>query len=171
MKIDVSANGTLTYNGKAVRCALGRGGVNSHKTEGDGITPVGCYPIRRVLYRSDRIACPETKLPVNTIVPSDGWCDDPADPKYNMPVTLPYPARTETMWRDDDLYNLVVILGHNDDPPVPGAGSAIFLHVARPDYGPTEGCVAIAISDLLALLKDCTAGDLICISEAGESRK
>lgn len=171
MKIEVSADGTLICDGKAVRCALGRGGVKSHKTEGDGVTPAGCYPLRRVLYRADKIARPETTLPVQPIKATDGWCDDPTDPQYNKPVTLPYPARAEAMWRKDGLYDLVVILGHNDDPPVQGAGSAIFMHVARPDYGPTEGCVAIALSDLYALLKGCTMTDQICVNAVGGSRK
>jgi L,D-peptidoglycan transpeptidase YkuD (ErfK/YbiS/YcfS/YnhG family) len=126
-------------------CAIGRGGVGAKRGEGDGITPVGRWPVRRVLYRPDRLGPPDTALPVAAIDPADGWCDDPDDPaNYNRPVVKPYPGSHETMWRDDRLYDLVVVLGFNDDPPVAGAGSAIFLHVARPDFGPTAGCVALA---------------------------
>ena len=82
----------------------------------------------------------------------DGWCDDPGDAAYNRAVTLPYRASAESMWRADGLYDLVVITGHNDDPVVPGRGSAIFIHLASPDYGPTEGCVALSRPDLLAIL-------------------
>lgn len=163
MKIDVSADGWLTYPGRRVRCALGRGGVRVEKREGDGATPTGCFALRRVLYRPERGAAPETVLPVSAIAPDDGWCDDPADPRYNRPVTLPYPASAERLWREDRLYDLLVVLGHNDDPPEPGAGSAIFLHVARPDYGPTEGCVALAPDDLRALLKACSGADRLCV--------
>lgn len=142
-------------------CAVGRGAVGEKRGEGDGITPVGRWPLRRVLYRADRLAPPETALPCAAIAPDDGWCDDPADPAYNRPVRLPYPASHEMMAREDHLYDVVVVLGHNDDPVVPGAGSAIFLHVARDDYGPTEGCVALALPDLLEMLRDAVPGSAL----------
>jgi L,D-peptidoglycan transpeptidase YkuD (ErfK/YbiS/YcfS/YnhG family) len=135
-------------------CAVGRGAVGEKRGEGDGITPVGRWPLRRVLYRADRLAAPETRLDRAAIAPDHGWCDDPADPAYNRPVRLPYPASHEKMAREDNLYDVVVVLGHNDDPVVPGAGSAIFLHVARDDYGPTEGCVALALVNLLEVLRE-----------------
>ena len=168
MDIQVSRDGTLTwpgtYPGGGFRCALGRGGIRADKREGDGATPVGCFTLRRVLYRSDRLAPPETALPVAAIGPADGWCDDPADPAYNCPVSWPYPASHEEMWRQDGLYDVVVVIGHNDDPVVPGLGSAVFMHVAKPDYEPTSGCVALALPDLLALLKDCAPGDRLCVN-------
>lgn len=135
-------------------CAIGRGGATLAKREGDGATPVGCFRFRRLVYRPDRVTPPAAgwRLPATPIGTSDGWCDDPADAAYNRPVTLPYPASAERMWRDDRLYDIVVILGHNDDPPIPGEGSAIFMHVAKPDYAPTEGCVALAPEDLCRLL-------------------
>lgn len=143
-----------TWGGRQLRCAVGRGGIAPAKREGDGVTPVGRWPLRRVLYRADRLAEPQTQLACAAIRPDDGWCDDPADPAYNRPVRLPYAASHERMTREDGLYDVVVVLGHNDDPVVPGAGSAIFLHVARDDFGPTEGCVALALPDLLALLRE-----------------
>ena len=139
---------------RQVRCALGPSGVTDpqDKHEGDGATPLGILPIRRALYRPDRGPPPLTALPVAAIAPDDGWCDAPDDPAYNRPVKLPYPASAERMWRDDGLYDLVVVLGHNDDPPEAGRGSAIFLHLAKPDYAPTQGCVALARPDLEAVL-------------------
>ncbi len=166
MDIEVSADGTLKYDRMAIRCALGRSGVRVHKVEGDGATPTGCFALRRVLFRPDRVKKPDTNLPIQPITLSDGWCDAPQDPNYNKPVTMPYPASAESLWRKDELYDVVVILGHNDDPPIPGTGSAIFLHVARSNYEPTEGCVAIALPDLIALLKICRDKDRICISAA-----
>jgi L,D-peptidoglycan transpeptidase YkuD (ErfK/YbiS/YcfS/YnhG family) len=136
----------------ALACALGRSGVRVDKREGDGATPVGTWLLRRVLYRADKLTLPAVASPAAAIRPTDGWCDDPADASYNRSVQLPYGARTEQMWRDDDLYDVVVILGHNDDPPVAGLGSAIFMHVARPDLQPTEGCIALALEDLMAFL-------------------
>lgn len=153
MRIRVNEDGLEMPDGHRVACALGRGGIRAEKREGDGVTPAGVWPIRRVLYRPDRVAEPRTRLPITPIREEDGWCDDPADPAYNQPVTRPYAASHEAMWREDGLYDLVAILGHNDDPPEPGRGSAIFLHVARADYGPTEGCVALALPDLLMLLE------------------
>ncbi|HEX7760428.1 MAG TPA: L,D-transpeptidase family protein, partial [Caulobacteraceae bacterium] len=100
------------------------------------------------------------------IAPSDGWCDAPADPAYNRPVTLPYPASAEHLWREDHVYDLIVVLGHNDDPPVAGMGSAIFLHLARPDYAPTEGCVALSRPDLERVLAMARPGDALTIRAA-----
>jgi len=163
MDIDVFPDGRLSWPGGTVRCALGRSGISHDKREGDGATPVGRFVLRRVLYRPDRLAPPATRLPVAPIAGDDGWCDDPADPNYNRPVKRPYPASHEEMWREDDLYDVVVVMGHNDDPVVPGMGSAVFMHVATADYGPTAGCVALALPDLLRLLADCGPGDAIRI--------
>jgi L,D-peptidoglycan transpeptidase YkuD (ErfK/YbiS/YcfS/YnhG family) len=156
-------DGKFDLGGREVRCALGRGGVVAAeaKVEGDGRSPAGVWPIRRVVWRPDRGPKPDTVFPCAPIDPSDGWCDDVADSAYNRPVTLPYPASCETMWREDELYDIVVILAHNDDPPVPGKGSAIFLHCAKPGYPPTEGCVALARADVEALLAVAKPGDVV----------
>ena len=153
MEILVWPPGHLSWNANAMRCALGRGGIGGDKKEGDGVTPLGCFPLRRVMYRADRMQAPKTGLEVRALGPDDGWCDAPEDSAYNRPVRLPYPASAEAMWRDDGLYDFVVVVGQNDDPVVPHAGSAIFLHVAGPDYRPTAGCVALARADLSALLQ------------------
>ncbi len=153
----------------AFRAAFGKGGLvaAADKREGDGASPIGVWPLRRVLYRPDKGPPPKTGLPVDAIRPEDGWCDAPADPSYNRPVRLPYPASAERMWRDDDVYDLVAVLGHNDNPVIPGMGSAIFLHLAREGYPPTEGCVALARPDLEALLAAAKPGDVLAISEQG----
>ncbi|QDO95995.1 L,D-transpeptidase family protein [Ferrovibrio terrae] len=152
--IIVTSDGMLQFGGLRFRCTLGKGGAlpEAEKREGDGATPLGRYPLRQVFYRPDRMAAPQTRLPLQALTPQDGWCDDPLDPAYNRFVALPYAASHEKLWREDAVYDVIVVLGHNDDPPVPGLGSAIFMHVARPDYSGTEGCVALALSDLLALL-------------------
>lgn len=163
-EITVRSDGWLRADGRRWRCALGRSGVRQDKREGDGATPVGRFPLRRLLYRRDRLATPPaTTLPCTVIARDDGWCDEPADPAYNGPVRLPCTASHEILWREDGLYDVVVVVGHNDDPPVPGLGSAIFLHVARPDYGPTEGCVALALDDLLDLLRVCGPDTVMAI--------
>ena len=148
----VHADGRLTFEGEIFRTALGRGGTRGDKREGDGATPLGLLPIRRVFYRADRLAKPRAAHPVEPIARSDGWCDDPAHRDYNRHVILPHDGRHEALWRDDPVYDVVAVLGWNDAPAVRGRGSAIFLHVARLDYAPTEGCVALALPDLLRLL-------------------
>jgi len=142
----------LGWHGRRFACAIGWGGVRTDKREGDGATPAGRFPLRRVLYRPDRVAPPRTALPIAPLSPGDGWCDDPAHPLYNRQVRLPHEASHEELWRSDRVYDLIVILGHNDAPVVRGLGSAVFLHVAQPDYAPTAGCVAVAEGDLLAIL-------------------
>lgn len=144
---------TLVHASLSFRCAIGPAGVSAHKREGDGATPLGILPLRRVLYRPDKVRAPRCEFAVSPIRPNDGWCDAPGDPNYNRPVTLPYPASTESLWRDDDLYDVVVVLGYNDDPPIDGLGSCIFMHVARPDYAPTQGCIALAPADLYRLIE------------------
>jgi len=149
-------------------CALGRGGARRDKHEDDGATPVGTWPLRRVWYRADRLATPpHTALPSRAIREIDAWCDDVASPDYNRHIELPHAARHERLWRDDAVYDVIVELGYNDDPPIPPRGSAIFLHVARPGYTPTDGCVALALEDLLALLRACGVGDALCIALPG----
>jgi len=147
-------NGLLRMGRLVLRCAIGRGGARADKTEGDGATPIASLPLRRVLYRADRVAAPACAVAVEPIGPDDGWCDDPSHPDYNRPVTLPHPARHERLWREDPLYDIVGVLGWNDAPVVRGRGSAIFLHLARVDLAPTEGCVALPERELRALLAE-----------------
>jgi len=144
----VVADGRLVFGRSVYRVALGRAGIVAHKQEGDGGTPAGVLPLRRVLYRADRMARPDARVPVEPIAPNDGWCDDPLHGDYNRMVRLPHDGRHEALWRRDALYDLVGVLGWNDRPVQRGLGSAIFLHAARPDYAPTEGCVALAPDDL-----------------------
>ena len=140
-------------------CVIGRTGMilANQKTEGDGATPIGNWPLRGLYYRPDRISeediiAAARWLPCRQVTPQMGWVDDPHSPLYNRPVMLPCADRHETLWREDGLYDLILPLGYNDGPIRPQAGSAIFLHCAEPDTTATEGCVALAREDLLALL-------------------
>jgi L,D-peptidoglycan transpeptidase YkuD (ErfK/YbiS/YcfS/YnhG family) len=148
----VSGAGMARMAGRSFRCAVGRGGVSSAKREGDGATPIGTWPLRQVLYRRDRGMRPVTALQTTALRPADGWCDAPSDPNYNRMVRHPYPASAEHLWRRDSIYDLIVVVGYNDAPVITGKGSAIFLHVARPDYSPTAGCVAFSRRDLVTIL-------------------
>jgi L,D-peptidoglycan transpeptidase YkuD (ErfK/YbiS/YcfS/YnhG family) len=95
-------------------------------------------------YRSDRLLRPRTALPLRPLRPDDGWCDDPGSRFYNQWVSLPFAGSHERLWRDDHLYDVVIVLDYNLEYPRRGAGSAIFLHQARPGFAPTEGCVAVS---------------------------
>lgn len=161
------SDGRFDLDGRATRCALGKSGVvaASDKREGDGKSPLGVWGIRRVLFRPDKGGSPQTRLPTKALERDDGWCDAPGDPAYNRPVKLPHPASAEQMWREDEVYDLVCVLAHNDDPPVSGLGSAIFLHLARPDFTPTEGCIALSREDMLDLLSRANLGDAVEIVE------
>ena len=152
MDLLVDSSGFAAWSSWRMRCALGRSGISAQKHEGDGATPVGAFAMRRLLYRPDRERRPATALPSTVISQADGWCDAPADRAYNRLVHLPYPASAENLWRDDHLYDLLVVLGYNDDPVVPGQGSAIFLHLAAPGFAPTAGCVALGRDDLLTVI-------------------
>ncbi len=138
--------------GLILRAAHGRGGITTQKREGDGATPAGLLRLVRVLYRADRLAPPRCAVPVEPLSPSDGWCDDAADAAYNKQVRLPCPASHEELWRADGVYDIIGVLDWNLAPIMPGHGSAIFFHVATPDYALTAGCVALSLPDMRAAL-------------------
>lgn len=125
---------------------------------------MGEFVLRRVLYRAARIARPMTRLPVMPIGPRDGWCDAPDHAAYNRQIRFPFPASAERLNRADPLYDLIVVLGHNDAPVARGAGSAIFMHTAKPNFAPTAGCVALRREDLLEVLRLCHPGGKLIIS-------
>jgi len=147
------------------QCAVGRGGFVQamDKSEGDGKTPVGRWPMREVFYRADRVPPLVTALPVRVTQPDDAWCDIAGDPCYNQHVKLPYPTQDEHLWREDALYDIMVVLGYNDAPVMQGKGSAIFLHVVRPDYSPSTGCITLAQEDLISVLREANKDSAVLI--------
>lgn len=151
-RIATLREGALWFDGRRFPAAIGAHGVVAHKEEGDSGTPAALMALRRVLYRADRIAPPRAAVAIEPIAPDDGWCDDPSHADYNRMIRLPHPARHEALWRCDGLYDVIGVLGWNDDPVRRGRGSAIFLHVARADFRPTEGCIALAAANLLGVL-------------------
>ena len=171
MRIDVApvdaspdaSRAVLSCPAGSFACAVGRSGIRTDKREGDGATPAGRFPLRRVLYRPDRLAPPDTALPVGALGRRDGWCDDPGDPEYNRQVTLPHQGSAEALWREDHLYDLIIVVGHNDSPALPGAGSAIFIHVAAPDLAATEGCIALELGELMRVVAATAPGDSVDI--------
>ena len=148
-----SRHGRLEFGGLIVRCAIGKGGRRARKREGDGATPMGRWLLREVRYRADRGLPPRTGLPLRPMHSGDGWCDAARDRNYNRPVRHPYPASAEHMLRADALYDVVVVLAYNERPRIKGLGSAIFMHLARPGYEPTAGCIALRVRDLRLVLR------------------
>jgi L,D-peptidoglycan transpeptidase YkuD (ErfK/YbiS/YcfS/YnhG family) len=150
------------FMGRTMPCAIGRGGIGVKRGEGDGVTPLGRHRIEAVLHRPDRV-CGRRGRPIG---PRDGWSDDPADPAYNTPVRRPHRFGHETLRRADRLYDLVAVLDYNRQPPVPGRGSALFLHVWRKPRHPTAGCVAFRAVDLAWILSRWTPRSRVVVGAA-----
>jgi L,D-peptidoglycan transpeptidase YkuD (ErfK/YbiS/YcfS/YnhG family) len=150
-----ATRGVLTIGNLVLPCVIGRSGRKALKREGDGATPKGRWQLRRVLVRRDRVGFLATRLPLRAITRHDGWCDAPEDRNYNRPVRLPYPASHERLWRDDYLYDIVVVLSHNERPRRRFGGSAVFLHIADRNGKPTAGCIALSLTDMRKLLARC----------------
>lgn len=147
--------GFLSAGHLRLACSIGRTGIKARKREGDGATPRGAWRLVRLLRRPDHLRFLPSALSSAFIRPNDGWCEVPADRNYNRPVRLPYPASHESLWRQDHLYDAVVVLDHNQVPRRRHGGSAIFLHLMRPDGGPTQGCVAVSRQSMRKLLALC----------------
>ena len=163
IRVDTKARHLFAF-GEVYACTIGRAGAcaTSDKREGDGRTPLGRYQLRTIIARPDRCVV-TTRLPFRWLALNDGWSDDPVDPAYNRPVRHPHAFSAEHLWREDGLYDVIVTLSHNDAPPVPGRGSAIFLHCA--DNGrPTEGCVAIERPALISIVERLDPGAWIEIN-------
>jgi L,D-peptidoglycan transpeptidase YkuD (ErfK/YbiS/YcfS/YnhG family) len=146
------SRGVMVVDGVPIPVALGRGGVRANKREGDGATPRGIFRLKRLWWRADRHPRPVTRLPVRRIEHADGWCEDPRDRHYNQHVTVPKGSNADRLARNDQLYDFIIEIDHNTRPRVAGRGSAVFIHVARPGFSPTAGCVALTAPALRRLL-------------------
>jgi L,D-peptidoglycan transpeptidase YkuD (ErfK/YbiS/YcfS/YnhG family) len=144
-------NKQLHFQGFVCDVDLGKNGLSRDKREGDLTTPVGTFPLRRLFYNPAHVQLPLTQLETYPILPDDGWCDDPCALEYNRWVKLPFPKSHETLFREDDLYDVFIEIGYNDDPVIPHKGSAIFIHSKSPS-GYTHGCIALDKTDLFRIL-------------------
>jgi L,D-peptidoglycan transpeptidase YkuD (ErfK/YbiS/YcfS/YnhG family) len=158
-----TSRGWLSAGGRTIPVALGRGGIKANKHEGDGGTPRGMFRPLQLWWRADRHPRPTTFLPVRAIRPEDAWCEDPESRHYNRPVRLPQDRGGDRLTRDDQLYDFIVEIDHNNTPRVAGRGSAVFLHLARDNFGPTAGCVSMTKSAMLHLLARLGPGTKIVI--------
>jgi L,D-peptidoglycan transpeptidase YkuD (ErfK/YbiS/YcfS/YnhG family) len=144
--------GVLVAGALAFPVALGRGGILANKREGDGGTPRGCFRLRQLWWRADRMPRPATRLPARPIGAGDAWCEDPADRRYNQHIEIPPDGSGDRLRRNDQLYDLIIEIDHNTRPRITRRGSAVFVHVARPALAPTAGCVAMPEPRLRQLL-------------------
>src|SRR5215510_11533985 len=145
--------GVLLAGRIAIPVVLGRTGIRANKREGDGATPRGRFRLRQLWWRADRNPRPRTFLPTRRIDPHIAWCEDASDRRYNRPFRRSANEPGDRLWRDDRLYDFIIEIDHNTRPRIAGRGSAVFIHVARPNRRPTAGCVALATPDLRRLLK------------------
>ncbi len=146
-------NKHLIYGNYKIRCAIGKKGVGKKKKEGDFITPLGSYRIKKVFFRKDRVKNLKTKIKKLEINEKMGWCDDPRSNNYNKLIEYPFKYSSEKLYRRDNIYDIIVVLNYNINPTIKNRGSAIFIHIAKKNYKKTEGCVAIKKRDMKNLLK------------------
>jgi L,D-peptidoglycan transpeptidase YkuD (ErfK/YbiS/YcfS/YnhG family) len=150
--IIVKKTGYLKYKNLKYRCALGKAGVNEKIKEGDNITPKGIFKITKIYYRADKIKKIKTLIKKIKIKKNMGWCDDPKSDAYNQLINLPNKYNYEKLYRKDNIYDLIIALNYNMNPTIKNKGSAIFIHIAKKNYSPTKGCIALSKIDLLEIL-------------------
>ena len=153
----------LTYKHYKVKCAIGKRGIGLKKKEGDLITPIGQYNIKYILFRKDRIKVIQSKLKKTPIQKNMGWCDDPKSKKYNQLIKLPSKFNFEKLYRNDEIYDILIILSFNTNPVIKNKGSAIFIHIARKNYPSTKGCIAIKKNDIKRLASEINRNTLVKI--------
>src|SRR5215470_6554882 len=146
------SHGVLLAGRLAIPVVIGRAGIRANKREGDGATPRGRFRLRRLWWRPDRSPKPLTLLPARRIDRVVAWCENARDRRYNRAFRRLANETGDRLWRDDHLYDVIIEIDHNTRPRVAGRGSAVFLHIARPDRSPTAGCIAFAAHDLRRLL-------------------
>ena len=150
--IIVKKTGYLKYKNLKFRCALGKAGIKKKKKEGDNITPKGEFKIIKIYYRNDKIKNITTSIKKIKIKRSTGWCDDPNSKFYNKQIKLPSKFSHEKLYRNDNLYDLILVSNYNMNPIIKNKGSAIFIHVAKKKFNKTKGCIAIEKKNLIYLL-------------------
>ena len=146
-------NKLLRYKDYKVKCSIGKRGIKYKKREGDLITPKGTFKVKGIYYRKDRITYLPTKLSKKVIKKNMGWCDDPKSKKYNMLITYPFSFGSERLYRNDNIYDVIVVLNYNMDPITKNKGSAIFIHIAKKNFTSTEGCVGIKKKDMKKIVR------------------
>ncbi len=150
--IIINKSGYLKYKDIKFKCALGKSGIRKKRTEGDNITPKGTFKIIKIYYRKDKITKINSVFKLIEIKKNMGWCDDPESKKYNQLIKLPSKYRHEKLFRNDRIYDLIIVLNYNMSPVIKNKGSAIFIHIAKNNYNKTKGCIALKKKDLIEIV-------------------
>ena len=153
----------LYLNKDLFSCSIGRNGLTKNKREGDGKTPIGIFRFTEIFYREDKISKLDFRIKSTMIQKNYGWCDDPRHEMYNKLIKFPFIASAENLYRNDAIYDLLIVINYNMNPVVPFKGSAIFLHIAHEDLKSTEGCIALRRDDLLNVAENISENTVLII--------
>jgi len=156
-------NKFISYNNYKAKCAVGKRGISIKKKEGDFITPKGTFKIREIFYRKDRVQNLITRLKKTVIRKNMGWCDDPKSKKYNKLIYFPFKHSAEKLYRRENIYDIILVLNFNMNPVKKNKGSAIFIHVAKKNFQPTQGCIALDKSELIKMVKSIKINTIVKI--------
>jgi L,D-peptidoglycan transpeptidase YkuD (ErfK/YbiS/YcfS/YnhG family) len=137
-------NKFLYFQKYKLRCSVGKRGITLKKKEGDKKTPKGEFKFKYILYRKDRIFDLKTRLKKIVIKKKMGWCDDPNSNNYNKIINFPSRYSAEKLWKKENVYDIIIVIDYNLNPLIKNKGSAIFLHIAKRKYQPTNGCIAVS---------------------------
>lgn len=151
----------VTVAGRVEQAAIGRSGRTARKREGDGATPIAAMALLDGYVRRDRLRTVTSRFPLTPIDPQLLWCDAPGHPIYNRPTRRPLSASHERMARADGLYDVCLVMDWNIRQRRRNAGSAIFFHLIRPGYQPTEGCIAVSLPTMRRILKVARRGTVV----------
>ena len=157
-------NKFISYNNYKAKCAVGKRGISIKKKEGDFITPKGTFKIREIFYRKDRVQNLITRLKKTVIRKNMGWCDDPKSKKYNKLIYFPFKHSAEKLYRSENIYDIILVLNFNMNPVKKNKGSAIFIHIAKKGFQPTQGCIALNKSEMIKLVKSIKKNTVVKIT-------
>ena len=173
--INLNRNYFLKVGNKVFRCQVGSLGVKNaaKKIEGDKTTPLGKWYLETLYYRPDRVLRPKLKkknvLKINQITKYCGWCNDIKSHYYNKHIKInnfrSLNTNYESLWREDNVYDIIIEISHNIKPTIKNKGSAIFIHCSFEDFRTTAGCVALNKRDLVFLIKNIKSKPFIQIKK------
>ena len=150
--ITIYKNGELHFQNKIYKCALGKNGIKKKKQEGDGCTPEGIYSLGPLYYRSDRIKKLKTYFKPIPIEKDMFWSDHPQSKHYNKLIRFK-DYSYENLYKENHTYDIILVINYNISPIIKGKGSAIFLHLAKKNFSPTSGCIALKKKCLFEILE------------------
>ena len=142
MLIFLKNKDTLVVDDFNFKCSIGKNGISKDKIEGDKCTPQGIFEIGTLYFRKDRNQKPKTDIKTKIIKKNMGWCDDPKNKLYNEEIVINKLVKHEKLFRNDNIYDYLLVIKYNTKKKEPFKGSAIFVHLTK-NYKPTAGCIAL----------------------------